>query len=385
MAQQYKPGDWYEKSSGNVMQYDGSKWKDVGQRLAPGGQAATASGRQVQPPGAAVNPVVAEEAAAVASYSPAEPRASVATTEKTIIQFSKPKSNVTNALRYPSDPSAIDSNTDYVIFSFYKYDPPFGKGQGGDSEAPIPDKSSGYNLYAQSGVGKIPTLNPIILYMPEDIQGQYSARWGGAGFGTLASGLMNLAGTNLSAIPAGFESLPGVIKSAVFDQITQGINGALNANVSINQVMGGVSGTILNPNVEMMYEAPDLRGFSLSFKMTPRSSGEASNIKKICNRFKKAMLPSFGGQAIFGIVKDSPNLLTIPNVCQVSFMRGNDLHPYLPQYKLSAITDVSVNYTPDGSYATYSGGSPVATELKVSLKEMKILFSDEINEDGPTF
>ncbi len=307
--------------------------------------------------------------------------------EKTIIRFSRPKSTA-NALRYPSDPEIdINKDTDYVVFSFYDYDPPFGRGANEGDPAKVIDKSAGYNLYAQSGIGTTPAkdMNPIILYMPEDVQSQYSAKWGGAGFGTLAAGLMNVAGTNLNAIPAGIESIPGVVKTAAFDQITKLINGTVNANVNINQVIGGISGTVLNPNVEMMYEAPDLRGFDLTFKMTPNSVGESNNIRSICNRFKRAMLPSFGGQAIFGIVKDAPNLLTIPKVCQVSFMKGNDLHPFLPQYKLSAITDVSINYTPDGSYATYEGGSPVATQLKVTFKEMKILFSDEINEQGPTF
>ncbi len=339
----------------------------------PGGLATGVNGERVGStdvaangtPGARIKPVI-----------PAE--------EATIIRFSKPKST-SKSLRYPSN--ILDSSSDYVVFSFFQYDPPFGRGQGGDSEAPVADRNLGYNLYAQSGIGKKtpPNMDPIILYMPEDIQGQYSAKWGGAGFGALASGLMRVAGTDLNALGAGLATIPGVLKTAAYSQITQTINETLNANVNINQVMGGISGTVLNPNVEMMYESPDLRGFDLTFKMVPKSDPEARIIRKICNRFKKAMLPSFGGQAIFGISKDSPNLLTIPNVCQVSFMKGNDLHPYLPQYKLSAITDVSVNYTPDGSYATYDGGSPVATQLKVTFKEMKILFSDEINEDGPTF
>jgi hypothetical protein len=300
-----------------------------------------------------------------------------------VIKFTAPRENKSQALRYPSD--LLDDKSDYVIFTFFKYDPPFGRGQGGDGSVNIDSGNSGYDLYAQSGIGKKTTSPPIILYMPEDVQAQYSAKWGGAGFGTLTAGLLNLAGTNLSAIPTGIQSVPGMIKTMAFDQITKSINETLNANVNINQVMGGVSGTVLNPNVEMMYESPDLRGFDLSFKMTPRTDGEAKTIRKICNRFKKSMLPSFGGQAIFGFENNSPNLLTIPDVCQVTFMKGSGLHPFLPQYKLSAITDVSINYTPDGSYATYSDGSPVATQLKITFREMKILFASEINEDGPTF
>lgn len=298
----------------------------------------------------------------------------------------KPTANQasTDVLKYPSNPIAGD--TDYVVFGFYKYDPPFGRGQGGDGSAPVNSASAGYNLYAQSGIPKTQTFGSILLYMPEDIQSQYSAKWAGAGFGSLYAGLARTVGTDITpdSVGAAIETMPGVIKTAIFDKLREGINKVTGANVSINQFIGGISGTVLNPNVEMMYDAPDLRGFDLTFKMTPRSNNEAAVIRKICNRFKKAMLPTFGGQALFGSVT-APNLLTIPSVCQVSFMKGNDLHPFLPQYKLCAITDVSVNYTPDGSYATFEGGSPVATQLKITFKEMKLIFEGEINEDGVSF
>ena len=287
-------------------------------------------------------------------------------------------------LRYPNN--IFETSSDYVIFGFYKYDPPFGRGQGGDGSLDFDSGNAGYNSYAKSGIGKksITGMDPIILYMPEDIQGQYSAQWQGTGFGATTAGLLSAAGTSAN-IMAGIESLPAVIKNGVFKAELAAINKITGSSVSLNQFTGAVSGTIINPNTEMTYEAPEMRGFSLQFKMIPNNGVESKAIRKICNRFKKAMLPRFGGQAIFGTVKNAPNLLSIPALCQVNFMYGNELHPYLPQYKLCAITDVSINYTPDGSYATYGNGSPVATELKITFKETKLLFADEIGEDGASF
>ena len=66
-------------------------------------------------------------------------------------------------------------------------------------------------------------------------------------------------------------------------------------------------------------------------------------------------------------------------VCNVSFMTGSELHKFLPQYKQTVIQSVKVNYTPDGAYSTYSGGSPVATELVVQFLETKLIFAEEIN------
>ena len=99
------------------------------------------------------------------------------------------------------------------------------------------------------------------------------------------------------------------------------------------------------------------------------------------------MLPSFGGNAtsFFGGSQPQGNLIQVPNICTIKYMKGSSFHPYLPQYKAMAISNVAINYTPDGSYATYADGSPVATQLKVSLKEMKNIFASEINDTGASY
>ena len=71
-------------------------------------------------------------------------------------------------------------------------------------------------------------------------------------------------------------------------------------------------------------------------------------------------------------------------------MAGASIHPYLPQYKLCAISDVSVNYTPDGAYSVYgsndgANGSPVATELQLTFSETKLIYSQDINPTGASY
>ena len=91
------------------------------------------------------------------------------------------------------------------------------------------------------------------------------------------------------------------------------------------------------------------------------------------------MLPSWGGQTnIPGQDKRSGSLMTIPKIVSCKFMTGNKLNPYVTQFKPCAITNVNINYTPDGSYATYRDGSPVATMLSVQFKELKLVFEQEV-------
>lgn len=293
-----------------------------------------------------------------------------------------------NILKYPHS-RQLDSNADYVVFEFFKYNPPFGKAKGGDGEIPqdafTGNPSASYKKYNQSIVQKKASKLPkIILYMPEDVQSMYSQKWGGADFGSFAAGLLQAAGTEIDG-GALIEAIPGTMTSATYKAITDLTNKITGSNISINQAMGGVSGTILNPNTEMMYDGPNLRTFDLTFKLVAYDSEESLRIKRICNTFKKAMLPSFGGASIFNSIDGAGNLITIPNVCQVSFMQGPNLHPFLSQYKTCAISDVSINYTADGAYATYTDGAPVATQLKISFKEMKNIFAEEIRMGGPSY
>ena len=49
---------------------------------------------------------------------------------------------------------------------------------------------------------------------------------------------------------------------------------------------------------------------------------------------------------------------------------------------MCAITDVNVNYTPDNVYATIDRNMPVATELKISFMETKLVFSEDVEDRG---
>lgn len=341
--------------------------------------------------------------------------------EGTAVIAFKPQAGVvssgnTKALRYPRD-RQISDNTDYVSFRFFHYKPPFGSGREENAKS-IGDLNKGQREKAGEGAAKqnvgslygqsntnidhknlVPAeskgYKDILLYMPEDINAQYGANWGAAGWGVgaalLAKGIGSFgysskdAGTKWAeGIGAVGDAFMGQTKIAGFKAMTEGMNKSLGTSITPNQLQGGITGTITNPNVEMMYEAPEMRGFTLNFKMVARSNEESREIRNICGVFKKAMLPEYGGQTMAGMAT-SGALLTIPKVCQPTFMTGSKSNPYVSQFKPCVITAVNVNYTPDGAWATYQEGDPVATQLTLTFKEMKLVFAQEINPTGVSF
>ena len=44
--------------------------------------------------------------------------------------------------------------------------------------------------------------------------------------------------------------------------------------------------------------------------------------------------------------------------------------------------NMSVNYTPDGNYATYEDGVMTAYEMRLSFTEIEPIFNDEYDDDN---
>lgn len=283
-------------------------------------------------------------------------------------------------MRYPKQ--LIDADTDYVVIDFHEYNPPFsarGFADTGGSANPY----AGYNK-SVTDLGK-KLGGTIILYMPEDVSVQYGGQWDSMNFSNIARGAMGAVGKGFDGQTG--EALKGLVDTAtnsIKNATTKGtlvakaLSEALQAtnfgNVSVNDIYAGVTGQILNPNTEVLYKGPKMRGFSLNFKLVPENTGEAKTIQEIIRAFKYAMLPKFdtaGTDKIASFVK-------VPAIADVTFMKGGVPHPYVTQFKPSAIIDLDISYTPDGAWSTYRDGSPVATTLKVTFQELKMVYSDEI-------
>jgi hypothetical protein len=303
-------------------------------------------------------------------------------------QLSEPTlGNTTGAKRYPRD-IAQAPNADYVMFEMYQYQPPFQNINKGDTK----DNSTGLAGYNESATRadfyKKTSEKPVILYMPEDISTGYKANWSGKSFSNIGRDALSTVGSGdggqvlqntLNTMGDAFSQLIPNTGNKIVREVISKITGE---GVSQNDVFGTTRGVILNPNVELLFSGTDLRNFQLNYKLIPRNSNEAEDIKEILKIFKRSMLPRFsdGTELNFSRGKNAANnFIKVPNVCKVSFMRGGGLNRDVPQYKMCAVTQVDVNFTPDGTYATYDDGTMVAYQLGLNFQETKLIFAEEVD------
>lgn len=293
---------------------------------------------------------------------------------------------ITNTtLRYPHD-SPINADGDYVSFEFYEYNPPF-KNDGSTAEFGVVSLDK-YNASADSQYSKT-TLDSILLYMPEDISTGFKANWTGKNFSNVGAGILRtVGGEGLMAKLASLgettnESLDRLTTIAGAQLISGAISKITGESVSLDDVFSSTRGVILNPNTELLFTGLDLRNFTLNYKLVPRSKNEADNIEKIIKIFKKAMLPyaNSGAEALkvsFDNEGYQAGFIKVPDLVQVTFMRGSKVNRNVPQFKMCALTQVDIGYTPDGAYATTEDGRMVAYTLALNFQETKLILREDI-------
>jgi len=158
---------------------------------------------------------------------------------------------------------------------------------------------------------------------------------------------------------------------------TTALAGILTKQVTgVGNILTRKQGRIANPNMELLFNAPQLRPFSFTYRMSPRSREESVMVKKIIRMFKQSMMPSQSKSGLF---------LESPNTYKLTFHHGQKEHNFLPKIKECALTSFNVNYTPDGNYATYEDSSMIAYEVQFSFQELEPVFNQDYAKlDGNT-
>ena len=268
--------------------------------------------------------------------------------------------------RYPLDIGQL--TMDVMKFDMFKYVPSGFNKQG-----------FGFDTGGRQGADRS-SIGSVVLPIPGGIADQNKCDWGSSSATALDIAKANFAS---SAI---FDGLGEGVKTGINDikklfdnkgDSTTAIGMAIAAQVSgVDGLLQRTTGNVFNPNMELLFKGPALRPFSFKFKLTPRSADESKEVIKIIRFFKQGMAP----------IRSQSNLfLKSPHTFRIAYLhRGADgqLHRGLNMFKEVALQGFGVNYTPNGNYATYSDGIPVAYEISMTFTELEPVFNDDYPTDN---
>jgi hypothetical protein len=146
--------------------------------------------------------------------------------------------------------------------------------------------------------------------------------------------------------------------SVYFAQAATGVTGLLSRT----------QGAVTNPNMELLFNGPQLRPFSFTFRLSPRSETESKSVRSIIRFFKQGMSP---------IRTESNLFLKAPHTFQIQYLHKNQEHKFINKIKECALQSFNVNYTPESNYATFTDGAMVSYEIQMQFTELEPIFNDD--------
>ena len=230
---------------------------------------------------------------------------------------------------------------------------------------------------ATVGVGVAATMAPdakrsqrrlktaIALHIPNQLSIRYGVQWSEDDTSMLA--MANAAGTEVMKAVSSMgknSNVTGVAQSVITNlALSKGPNAAGNS---------AALGLAANPKKEQVFKGVDFRTFSFDYQFFPRDPVEAKNVMNIIQEFKYHMHPEF---------KDANNFVYIyPSEFDIIYYSNGKENKNLHRHTSCVLTEVNVNYTPNGLFTTFPDGQPTQINVTLSFRELALLTKDKIKD-----
>ena len=216
------------------------------------------------------------------------------------------------------------------------------------------------------------TIGSVLLPIPGGISDSNQVGWNQENMDPVAIVKAEIALKTILQGGKGFTDAVGDVANAVkgANRNAVGTLIAQAASGTGQQLLQRSTGSILNPNMELLFQGPQLRDFSFQFKLSPRSKTEAEKVIQIIRFFKQGMAPIRSQSRLF---------LKSPHTFKLQYLHQNDDHPGLNKIKECALQSCTVAYG-EQQYSTYEDGILSSYNMQLSFKELEPVFNDEYTE-----
>ena len=208
----------------------------------------------------------------------------------------------------------------------------------------------------------------IALHVPNQLQIRYGMQYGEQDTGTLAMAA--------AALDQGTEVAKALLQGdSVNSKDVGNLAGAIATNLSLSKgpfasANSAATGLAANPKKEQIFSGVDFRTFTVEYQFFPRSPDEAGNVQRIIKEFKYHMHPEF---------KDANNFVYIyPSEFDIFYYQNGTENLNLHRHTSCVLTEMSINYTPNGAFTTFDNGMPTQINVQMTFRELALLTKDKI-------
>ena len=164
--------------------------------------------------------------------------------------------------------------------------------------------------------------------------------------------------------------------------------GDMGYDVSADTILSRTAGVIANANTELLFAGVSLRSFEFNWLMSPRDIREAAQVRMIIRalkqwsaprKLKKLVSGKTGADAAGTGQAGGPTyFLGTPNIFRLRYLTaGNKDILGVNKFKPCALTDINLNYTPEGMWMAYQGGQPVSVQMSLKFNELEPIYNTD--------
>jgi hypothetical protein len=303
-------------------------------------------------------------------------------------KISRPEHHPSGNLIYPidmKDDGAVPGQ-DRISFSLYKYKKAINNTIGpnqNSSNLPFPNVSERLDEtknFESTSIRLRATkedqvyVTRVFLPVQDKIQDQNSVTWGEGTLNDAQRRLANLSFKAMTPTQKGFVDAGAELGEFFEASKTLGKIYAVEQAISVQNLLSRATASILNPNLELLFEKPTLRPFTFNFRLSPRSEKEAGAVKNIIKFFKTGMAPISVPNNLF---------LKAPYVFKIKYHYGSkkEDHPGINKIKMCALQSCVTDYTPNNVYMTYKDGTMISYNINLTFQELIPLYDVDYNDD----
>ena len=270
------------------------------------------------------------------------------------------------ALRYPLTLGETEQDQDYLKIQMVKYEP---RGVNFQQSGGIPSRPG------LSATGESPRdiLSSIFLPIPSGIQDDNRVGWNKDEADPVKLAMADFAKQAITKGAEGAKDSARNLKETLKGPgISKALESAVVKNLTGINVLGRTQGAVINSNIELLFSGPELRTFTFNFKLSPRDKDEAKEIQKIIRTLKQGMSAKKAADFLF---------IKSPHTFFLGYYKGAELQPFMNKFKECALTSMSVQYAPDGPFATFTDGSMTSYGMTLTFQELEPVFDNDYGED----
>jgi hypothetical protein len=280
--------------------------------------------------------------------------------------FTNPNSS--QILKYPSNLG--DSRHQHMIMFTALVNTPSGYDETTDFSIKIPDTSSSGGWGGVESVDEQTNLtfqpkrtrssDVVALYMPDTISFGYAVSYSTT---SLKDAMQEIA-----------EGVGKMADAATGKKIGSGIVKGINSVVDSKAVKLGMNmaGLAVNPQNQLLFDNIDFRQYQLSFTFTPKTKQESTDVYNIIKLFRFHAAPRIN-TGVGAMMFDVPDSFLVQFISPNASNQATGSNQFVTRVKESVLTNVDVNYAPNGIWSTHWDGSPTQITMNLTFKEIVLV------------